>query len=133
MCLYHFVVRLCCKAGKTGLFFLKKIPSAVTAKDTDLNQHVMNAYANLEEGGAIHLKNCRLRVKTETACTIVCAFVYPSAYVSTNVSCGWHEKMTGVYVGMDLSTGRIVTGKKVFVSFRWLFTTRQEARLYSYI
>lgn len=72
----------------------------------------MNVYANLEEGGAIHLKNCRLRVKTETACTIVCAFVYPSAYVSTNVSCGWHEEMTGVYVGMDLSTGRIVLAKK---------------------
>jgi len=56
----------------------------------------MNVYANLEEGGAIHLKNCRLRVKTETACTIVCVFVYASAYVSTNVSFGWHEEIVCV-------------------------------------
>jgi len=56
VCLYHFVVHLCCKAGKTGLFFKKKIPLAVTAKDTDLNQHVMNVYANLEEGEQYILK-----------------------------------------------------------------------------
>lgn len=31
------------------MFFKKKIISAVTAEDTDLNQHVMNVYAN-EEG-----------------------------------------------------------------------------------
>lgn len=28
------------------------------------------------------------------------------------ISCGWHEEMTGVYVGMDLGTGRIVPSKK---------------------
>jgi len=52
-----------------------------------------------------------LREKTETPRTIVCALVFPSAYVSTNASCGWHEEMTGVYVGMDFSTGRTVLAK----------------------
>lgn len=55
VCLYNFVVCVCVLQNRHNWFVLEN-PSAVTLKDTDLNQHVVNV---LQKRNCV----CLLRVK----------------------------------------------------------------------